>query len=361
MSRTGFDRRTTIAFTKLMAFLVITGLMTALLAAVIGNASFDRTNEYKAVFTDVTSLVEGDDVRIAGVRVGNVADVRVRSGSTAEVTFRVDSDITLTQSTEATLRYRNMIGQRYLALAEGTDGPAGRLKPGETVDLDRTTPALDLTDLFGGFQPLFEALSPEDTNQLAYELIQVFQGESGTVESLLSHTASLTGTLAERDELIGSVIDNLTVVLTSFNERDDELSTAISTLQQLITGLKDDRGVLTGSLDDIATLTGETAGLLQESRPALTADIRNLRRVTDKVGTKRALRDLDNTLGVLPIKIDRIGRTGEYGSFFSFFVCDVGVNGELPSLSGVPGWEKNRPFKTTKRVTVTGPGVSRCR
>src|SRR5690606_28853827 len=110
-------------------------------------------------------------------------------------------------STQAALRYRNMIGQRYIALSEGT-GSAERLKKGETIGLDRTTPALDLTDLFGGFQPLFEALSPEDTNQLAYELIQVFQGESGTVESLLSHTASLTGTLAERDELIGSVIDN---------------------------------------------------------------------------------------------------------------------------------------------------------
>jgi phospholipid/cholesterol/gamma-HCH transport system substrate-binding protein len=361
MSRTGMDRATATSFVKLMTFLIVTGLMTALLAAVIGNMSFDRTTTYKAVFSDVTSLVKGDDVRIAGVRVGNVADVRVHSGSTAEVTLRVDSDIALTQSTRATVRYRNMIGQRYVSLSEGADGTPGRLEPNETIGLDRTVPALDLTDLFGGFQPLFEALSPEDTNQLAYELIQVFQGEGGTVESLLSHTASLTQTLADRDELIGSVIDNLTVVLTSFNERDDELSSTISTLQQLITGLKGDRDVLTGSLDDIAALTGETAGLLDDVRPAVTADIKQLRKLTSQIGTKKALRDLDNTLGILPIKIDRIGRTGQYGSFFNFFICDIGVNGQVPSLSGVPGWEKTRPFRTTKRVTVTGSGVSRCR
>lgn len=360
MSSAGLDRQTANSLVKLLTFLVVTGIMTALLVAVIGNATFGKTKEYTAIFSDVTSLVKGDDVRIAGVRVGNVKDVKVNSVDSVAVTMRVDSDVTLTQSTHADLRYRNMIGQRYISLSEAEGESAARLKPGQTIPLDRTTPALDLTDLFGGFKPLFEALSPEDTNQLAYELIQVFQGESGTVESLLAHTGSFTQTLAERDELIGSVIDNLTVVLTSFNERDDELSTAITTLQQLITGLKDDRAVLTGSLDDIATLTGETAGLLEDTRPALTEDIKQLRKLTSKIGTKKARRDLDRTLGILPIKIDRIGRTGQYGSFFNFFICDLGVNGKVPSLSGVPGWEKSRPFKTTKRVTVTGAGVNRC-
>ncbi|HPU13729.1 MAG TPA: MCE family protein [Aeromicrobium sp.] len=361
MSRTGLDRTTSIALAKLMTFLIVTGLMTALLVVLIGNVALSNTKQYKLVFSDVTSLVKGDDVRIAGVRVGNVASVKLLTGSSAEVTIRVDSDVPLTQNTDAALRYRNMIGQRYIALTKGEGESSARLKPGETIGLDQTTPALDLTDLFGGFQPLFDALSPEDTNQLTYELVQVFQGESGTVESLLAHTGSLTQTLADRDELIGSVIENLTVVLTSFNERDTELSTAISTLQQLVTGLKNDRGVLTGSLDDIASVTGETAGLLHEARPALTADIRDLRRLTAKIGTKQARADLDRTLAILPIKIDRLGRTGEYGSFFNFYVCDLGVNGKVPALSGVDGWESTRSFKTTKRVTVTGSGVERCK
>ncbi|KAA1422239.1 MCE family protein [Mumia zhuanghuii] len=354
------DRLTAGALVRLLVFLVITGLLTGLLAVVIGNRSFIDTHQYKAEFADVTSLVKGDDVRIAGVRVGTVDDVRVHSDSTAQVTFTVDRSIDLTESTLATLRYRNMIGQRYLSLTEGAEGSSADLEPGETIPMDRTQPALDLTVLFAGFKPLFQALSPEDTNQLAYELIQVFQGESGTVESLLGHTASLTQTLADRDDLIGSVISNLTTVLKSFNDRDEELSSTISTLQQLISGLKDDRGVLTGSLDDIAVLTSETASLLTDVRPDLTQDIAHLRDLTDEIGTKKARKALDSTLQILPVKIDRIGRTGQYGSFFNFYVCDVGVDGRLPSLSGVPGWEKARPFKTTKRVTVTGAGVSRC-
>lgn len=364
MSR--LDRRTSISSVKLLMFLVVTALLTALLAALIANVNFSKTHEYTARFSDGTSLVKGDDVRIAGVRVGNVKSIRVGQENTADVTIRVDADVTLTHQTRANLRYRNMIGQRYISLSEGTEGSPTRLQPGATIDLENTAPALDLTDLFGGFQPLFQALSPEDTNQLAYELIQVFQGESGTVESLLNHTASVTTTLADRDELIGSVIDNLTTVLAAFNERDTELSTAITTLQQLITGLKDDRETLTGSLDDIAQITTQTADLLTEARPALASDIKHLRRLTAKIGTRSERARLNDTLQTLPIKIDRLGRAGEYGSFMNLFVCDVGVDSFLPGFQGLSGAryegaDQSRKVVLKKRIVPTGEAANRCR
>ena len=127
----------------------------------------------------------------------------------AEVRFTVDAARTLPASVTATIKYRNLVGQRYIALAQGT-GPVGRtLAAGQTVPLAHTTPALDLTALFNGFKPLFQALAPEDVNQLANEVVQVLQGEDTTVDSLLAHTASLTTTLAAKDEVIGQVIDNL--------------------------------------------------------------------------------------------------------------------------------------------------------
>ena len=52
------------------------------------------------------------------------------------------------------------------------------------IGLDRTTPALDLTMLFNGFQPLFSALDPKQINALSYEIIQIFQGQGGTVGDL---------------------------------------------------------------------------------------------------------------------------------------------------------------------------------
>ena len=86
---------------------------------------------------------------------------------------------------QATIKYRNLVGQRYIALTEAEGSAAGRLSEGGVIPLAQTTPALDLTMLFGGFRPLLQALSPADMNRVSFEIIQVFQGEGGTVESLL--------------------------------------------------------------------------------------------------------------------------------------------------------------------------------
>src|SRR5690606_27119483 len=199
------DRATAGALVKLLVFVVVTGAATAGLAMTIGNTGlFDDAHEYKAVFSDATGVEEGDDVRIAGVQVGEVREIAIRgdgSKALAEVTFSVAKEHVLAAGTDGAIRYRDLVGNRYIALTEGA-GSGARLEPGATIPLSRTRPALDLTVLFNGFKPLFAALSPEDVNQLSYEIVQVLQGEAGTVESLLAHTASLTSTLADRDEVI---------------------------------------------------------------------------------------------------------------------------------------------------------------
>ena len=100
----------------------------AVAAALLISAGFalpaDGTS-YRAEFTDATGLEPGDDVRIAGVRVGEVAAVRVVRDRVAEVTFRVAADVRLATSTRARLRYRSVLGERYLALTEGPNGSTG--------------------------------------------------------------------------------------------------------------------------------------------------------------------------------------------------------------------------------------------
>ena len=81
-------------------------------------------------------------------------------GAQARVTFSVQNGTALRESTHATIRYRNLVGQRYIALTEDV-GSTAELDPGDTIPMEQTTPALDLTLLFNGFQPLFEALSPD--------------------------------------------------------------------------------------------------------------------------------------------------------------------------------------------------------
>jgi phospholipid/cholesterol/gamma-HCH transport system substrate-binding protein len=303
---------------KLGVFTAVTLLLTAILAQTLGSLSSGGTT-YRARFTDVTGLLVGDDVRIAGVRVGRVDGIRVVDNSVAEVSFSVSEEVPLAASVRAKIRYRNLIGQRYVALGEGP-GDGRPLPDNGLIPLAQTTPALDLTALFNGFRPLFTALTPEDVNKLAYEIIQVLQGEGGTMASLLRHTASLTNTLADRDVVIGRVVTNLNSVLSTLDSRDSELDQAIRALQQFVSGLAGDREAIGDALVNLGKLTGTTAALLHDARPAIAADVTALGELSGTLNRNAAV--IDQTLGRLPDQYDGLTRVASHGSWLNFFMCD---------------------------------------
>ena len=325
-----FDAKTASDAVKLLIFMVVTSIATGLLVVTIGNLSFGDTQDYKAVFTDTTGLNKGDDVRISGVRVGTVKSIDIYQRKYAVVSFNVDKDSELNQGTIATIRYRNLVGQRYIALTQGP-GSSEPLASGATIPMDRTAPALDLTVLFNGFKPLFAALSPDDINKLSYEIIQVFQGEGGTVESLLQSTASVTNKLADRDKIVGELITNLNDVLVMLGDRDKELSGLIVQLQQFVSGLKQDRNAILGSLEDVSRLAVQTADLVGDARPDLSRDISQLRRVVQTLDDNKA--EIDTALQILPIKLHKIGRTASYGSWFNFYLCNFRGSVTLPGTA----------------------------
>jgi phospholipid/cholesterol/gamma-HCH transport system substrate-binding protein len=312
------DRRTTGDLVKLLVFMLVTTLATGVLVVTIGNLDFGTTREYKAEFTDATGVVKGDDIRIAGVKVGTVKKVEIADRTRALVTFSVKDTTVLSRATRADIRYRNLVGQRYISLSNEI-GDSQELAEGSTIPVAQTSPALDLTVLFNGFKPLFEALTPSDINQLSYEIVQVFQGEDGTLEGLLSHTASVTSTLADRDQIISALIDNLNEVLDHLGSRDDQLNRLITTFRTFVGGLKDDRQAILGSLDQISTLSVETADLVDGIREPFVEDVKQLRAVAENLDRNKA--EIDRALQVLPIKLEKVGRTAIYGSWFNFYLC----------------------------------------
>ncbi|MCW2769393.1 MAG: hypothetical protein JWR27_826 [Aeromicrobium sp.] len=345
---------------KLGFFFALTGISTLILALTLSNGSFGDRNEYRAVFSDVTGMAKGDDVRIAGVAVGSVKKVEIIKRDKALVTFGVDTDVPLTANTNATIKFRNLVGQRYIALTQGSDGAKAPLKPGSTIPQSRTQDALDLNVLLNGFKPVFQALSPEDTNKFAFEIVQTLQGESGNVENLLSRTSSLTNTLAGRDELIGDVITNLSQVLDTVGSRDAELTDTIDTLQQFVTGLKDDKDAILDSVDSISDLTDETSDLLVQGRPALTEDIKQLNALTKNLSTKKNLNTVQTSLKLLPIKLSKLGNASSSGSEFNFYLCEVQGSITLPEIK--VGTQVLLP---ATKLDLTGPqgldvGGARC-
>jgi phospholipid/cholesterol/gamma-HCH transport system substrate-binding protein len=317
---------------KLTVFALVTVVLTAALAQTLGSLWPSGGVTYRARFTDVTGVLPGDDVRIAGVKVGQVTNVRLVDNSVAELTVSVDDQVPLAASVHATIRYRNLIGQRYVALTEEADD--GRRLPARgLIPLSQTTPALDLTVLFNGFRPLFTALTPQDLNSLAYEIIQVLQGESGTVTDLLQHTASLTTALADRDAVIDQVITNLNTVLSTLDQHRGELSTTIAQLQQFVSGLAADRAAIGTAVGNIGGLAAATASLLHQVRPDLAHDITGLGSLADLLSANSAV--IDATLANLPQQYQALTRTASDGSWFNFFMCGFDGHVTVPKAGVV--------------------------
>jgi phospholipid/cholesterol/gamma-HCH transport system substrate-binding protein len=321
------------AAVKLGIFTVVSIMVTGLLAAIMGNIGFGAGAEYKAIFSTASSIEKGDDVRVAGVSVGEVKKVEHYERNNAIVTFRVKAEVPLTTASRAEVRFLNLVGDRYLALEEGAAQDAEKLEAGDTIPIEQTSPALDLTTLFNGFKPLFQALQPEQVNELSMNLVQVLQGEGGTVQGLLQKTASLTTTLADRDQLIGEVVDNLSTTLETVDSRSEQVTELVVELKGWMTDLAGDRKLIGSSLDNISALTVEVAGLLRGVRPVLKADIKQLKRLSKLLNKKQNREIIRELFDRLPESMTDQTRTGTYGSWYSYYVC--GFSGEIKLPSGL--------------------------
>lgn len=301
-------------------FTTVCLLFTFALIAVFGQLRFEDRTGYQALFTNVSGLKSGNFVRIAGVEVGKVGDLSLHHDGTVTVGFAVDKGVRLTEGTRAVVRYENLIGDRYLALEEGA-GPPHRLAPGATIPLARTAPALDIDALIGGFRPLFRALDPDQVNALSGQLLRIFQGQGGTLASVLSQTSLLTSTLAGRSELIGQLITNLNTVLHTFAARDHEFSDGLDKLAQLVDGLAKRKDDISTGLAYINAAAGSVTDLLVQTRQPIKDVVRETDRMTGQVMADHDY--VDKLLKDLPDVYQVLARQGLNGDYFGFYFCEV--------------------------------------
>ena len=314
------------------------------LLTVFAEFRFQEGKTYVAEFANVSGLKNGDIVRIAGVEVGKVSKITVNRDATVRVEFSADDSVALTDGTRAAIRYDDLIGNRFLALLEGAGG-LKRLNPGATIPLDRTEPALDLDAVIGGFRPLFRALDPDQVNELTGQLIQAFEGQGPTIGSFLNQAAAVTNTLADRDLLIGQVIDNLNVVLGSLGGQSERFDKAVTSLSELVGGLAERRTDLSNAVAYIDAGAGEFADLFSEAREPFQKVVHELDRAAGIAVADHEY--LDRFLNELPDKYRALNRQAMYGDFFSFYLCDAVL--KLNGKGGQPVY-----------VKVAGQSTGRC-
>ncbi|MCX2929258.1 MCE family protein [Mycobacterium sp. CVI_P3] len=308
------------AIWRVAVFLAVCALGLAAMLAIFAQLRFEAEKTYTAEFRTVSGLENGNFVRIAGVEVGKVKNIRIRDDGIALVEFGTDASVRLTEGNRAVIRYRNLIGERYLALEEGAGGTK-TLQAGATIPLSHTAPALDLDALLGGFRPLFRALDPEQVNMLSSRLIDAFQGEGTTITALLTQTATLTNTLADRDQLIGQVITNLNSIVGSLGDQSSQFATAVDSLSATLTTMADRRHDLRNGLAYANEAAASITDLLARGRSPLEKVVHEADRTADVALADRDY--FDHLLNTLPDVYRMLNRQGLYGDYFSFYLCDL--------------------------------------
>ena len=196
------------------------------------------------------------------------------------------------------------------------------LSPGGFIPQSRTSPALDLDALIGGFRPLFRALDPQKVNDIASAIITVFQGQGGTINDILDQTAQFTSTIAERDQAIGEVIKNLNIVLDTTVRHRKEFDQTVDNFEKLVTGLANHADSLAADAANISSGTGAVADLLGDNQALLKKTINYLDAIQQPIIDQRDL--YADQLHRTPIALDKIARAiGSYGDFVNFYFCDI--------------------------------------
>ncbi len=321
---------------KFGVFAVVMAILTAFLFFIFGQYRTSATNGYSAIFADVSRLKPGDSVRAAGVRVGTVNGVELRTDKTVLVTFDADRGVALTSGTKAAVRYFNLVGDRYLELIDGP-GSTRVLPAGAQIPIERTAPALDLDLLLGGLKPVVQGLNPKDVNALTASLVRVFQGEGDTLDSVFSKASSFSNALADNDRTVQQLIDNMHTVLATLVKDGDKFSSAIDRLERLTTGLAQDRDAIGAAIESLDNGTATIADLLRRARPPLAATVQQLGRLAPLLDEGKDR--LDVALQKAPENYRKLVRLGAYGSFIQFYICGMTIRvSDLQGRTAVFPW-----------------------
>lgn len=295
--------------------------------SVVTNAAIRDESTYNALFEDVSGLREGADVQVAGAVQGQVSNLELQQDGRVKVEFTLASDVPISTTSTAVVRYKDLLGRRILQIRPGSQ-PGSRLALGATIPTKQTTPALDLDQLYNGFAPLFQGLDSNELNQLSASLITVMQGQGDDFESILQRTASLTDSIGDRDKVIASLISNLGTVLDTVEQRTPQTDALVVQLQRLVGGLAKDRAALGQAMEGIGGSTGAISQLLADIRPSVRGDLAEVRRLSRILNADQA--ELERYLQRAPGYHALLGRVGIYQSAFQFYLCGAQVRLQVP-------------------------------
>ncbi|MEO9329003.1 MlaD family protein [Gordonia aurantiaca] len=319
----------------LSVFLVVSLVLSWFVFVTLQRNVNGETRSYRAVFTDVSGLRTGDDVRVAGVRVGRVDKIELVK-DVARVTFKVQADQTLYTNTRASVTYQNIIGQRYLGLLAGPPDPNAKpLEEGGEIPVGQTEPSFDIAGLLNGFEPLFSVLDPDQVQNISQTIITALQGDKGSLTSLIAQTSTLAESFAGPDDVLGDLIVGLDEVTASLAGQSSSVEVLIGHMRDVFTALNNRQGELVEQIDQISSTIGRTAVLFNNIEPSLSALIAREPGFTGHMVSNAE--KFAYLFYNVPLAMKGLARFSQESTAANAYICNVNVT-IIPGLSHlIPG------------------------
>ena len=312
-------RTSKVMLVKVAVFTVICIIFTVALGVKLANSRlFADTYEMKAQFEDATGVLVGDAVKIAGVDVGRVTGTEIKGGM-AVVTFSLDKDIKLPRDTEVSIRWRNVLGQRFVYIFPGDED--SRWEEADTIPASQTNDVADIGEFLNRVGPILKAIDPEQANAFLDAMNTALQNNERNVRALLDAGSSLAGDLSERDEEISSLIRNADTIMEAFASQDDEIRNILDDLDNV-------SGVLARRTDDVNALVTNFADvqeqldeLLETSGSNIDDTIGSLETVATTLSTNK--KNLARTLESTPMGVANYFQTSSWGEWFNVRIVEL--------------------------------------
>lgn len=245
-------------------------------------------NTYHADFADAAGLKKGDDVRVAGVKVGSVTSVSL-DGAKVRVGLRVGSGIHVGPDTHAEIKIKTLLGQKYVSL---TPSGAGTLHG--DIQLANTETPLDVTDAFNG---LGQRAGEINTQQLAKAfdtLASTFKDTPPYVRQSLTGLERLSTSIASRDNELHALLARANGVTQTIAARDAQVAKLINDSNLILQTVYQQRVVVHRLLVDTTRVSQQLAGLVRENRAVIGPALNHLHQTLQIL--QRNQSNLDQTI-----------------------------------------------------------------
>ncbi|TMR96867.1 MlaD family protein [Nonomuraea basaltis] len=224
------------------------------------------------VFADSGGLRSGNDVRVAGVRVGEVTEVRPDyAQGHVIVTWRVDDGVRLGRAPRADVALSNLLGGRYLKLTGAVSAPyADQLPEAQRrIPMERTGVPTLINDAINDATRLVQRLDTEAVDDLLTELGKIDVSRRGRITRLLKNIGDLSDTISKSEPQLQRLLDNGTKIMDILEKKDKQLVRLIDGIEIMLSELRKRRNELRTLLGDGSDLVQSTTRLINEHEKSL--------------------------------------------------------------------------------------------